>query len=66
MVCSITVIKQTVLWNSSRKIIDACSRKVLEQTIRIFLELFLPHSKYPLEKNSGILIECYLARMKAS
>ena len=53
MVCSITVIKQTVLWNSSRKIIDACSRKVLEQTIRIFLELFLPHSKYSLEKILG-------------
>ena len=40
MVCSITVIKQTFLWNSSRKVLDACSRNVLEQTIRIFLKLF--------------------------
>ena len=39
-VCSITVIKQTFLWNNFRKVIDACSRKVLEQTIRIFLKLF--------------------------
>ena len=29
VVCSITVIKQTFLWNSSRKVLDACSRKVL-------------------------------------
>ena len=36
MVCSIIVIKQTFLWYSSRKVIDACSRKVLEQTIRNF------------------------------
>ena len=40
LVCSMTVIKQTFLWDSSRKVIDACSRKVLEQTIRIFLKLF--------------------------
>ena len=40
MICSRTVIKQTSLWNSSRKVIDACSRKVLEQTIRIFFKLF--------------------------
>ena len=40
MVCSITVIKQTFLWDSSREVIDACSRKVLEQAIRIFLKLF--------------------------
>ena len=39
MVCSITVIKQTFLWNSSRKVLDACSGKVLEQVIRIFLKL---------------------------
>ena len=40
MVCFITIIKQTFLWNSSRKVIEACSRKVLEQTIRIFLKYF--------------------------
>ena len=39
LACSITVIKQ-LLWNSSRKVLDGCSRKVLEQTIRIFLKLF--------------------------
>ena len=36
----ITFIKQTSLWNSSRKVIDACSRKALEQTIRKFLKVF--------------------------
>ena len=40
MFFSITVIKQHFLWYSSRKVIDTCSRKVLEQTIRIFLKLF--------------------------
>ena len=40
MVCSISVFKQTSLWNSSRKVIDVCSREILEQTIRIFLKLF--------------------------
>ena len=40
MVCFITVIKQTFLWIRSRKVLDACSRKVLEQTIRIILKLF--------------------------
>ena len=40
MVCSLTGFKQTSLWNRSRKVSDACSRKVLEQTIRIFLKLF--------------------------
>ena len=40
MVCSINVIKQTFLWNSSRKVLDACPRKVLEQTIKYLLEKF--------------------------
>ena len=39
MVCSITVFKQPFLWNSSRTVLDACFRKILEQTIRIFLKL---------------------------
>ena len=30
MVCSINVIKQTFLWNSSINVVDACSRKILE------------------------------------
>ena len=33
MVSPITVTKQTVLWYSSRKVLDVCSKKILEQTI---------------------------------
>ena len=40
MVCSRNVPEQTFLWNSSIKVIDACTRKVLEQTIRLFMKLY--------------------------
>ena len=43
------VLEQTLFWNSSRKVIEACSRTVQEQTIRIFLKLFYNYSKYQLE-----------------
>ena len=33
MVCSKAVTKQTFLWNCSRKVLGACSRKIREQTI---------------------------------
>ena len=40
MVCSRNVPEQTFLWNSSIKTIDACSRIVLEQTVRLFMKLY--------------------------
>ena len=45
-----TVSEQTVLWNNPRKDLNACSRIVLEQTIRIFLKLSYSQSTYLLEK----------------
>ena len=37
MVCYRTVPEQTFFSNSSRKVLEACSRTCLKQTIRIFL-----------------------------